>query len=206
MTSHRLLIQASLFVMLMAALTSCSYRSIRTAEDITPDNIGCEKLDWRYGAGDIKIQTAKLNKQLMDHWFEKTCYDIRYGRPRLVITEIDNRTDNYIPTDMIRDIIECVAIEDGRYTVIVGDACDERELDFFMNKILHDPKYADISRIKAGKALAPQFLAKIRITKAVTADRFYDYEDYRMTVTLYDIETQEAIDSAWDVLSKRIRR
>jgi hypothetical protein len=33
----------------------------------------------------------------------------------------------------------------------------------------------------------------------------FDYEDYRMTVTLYDIETKEAIDSAWDVLSKKVR-
>ena len=37
-------------------------------------------------------------------------------------------------------------------------------------------------------------------------DRYYTYEDYRMTVTLYDIETQEAIDSAWDVLCKKVCR
>lgn len=106
---------------------------------------------------------------------------------------------------MIRDIIEGVAIDDGRYTVLVGDYQDERELDFLMSKITQDPKYSNSSRLSSGKAIAPQFLAKIRLTKSVTADRYFDYEDYRMTVTLYDIETQEAIDSAWDVLSKKIR-
>jgi len=187
-------------------LSSCSNRCIRTAEDITPGNISYEKLDWRYGAGDIKIQTTKLNKQLMDRWFEKTGYNIYHGKPRLIITEIDNRTDNYIPTDMIRDIIECVAIDDGRYTVVVGNARDEKELDDLMNKITQDPKYTNRNGLESGRAIAPQFLVKIRITKAVNSDRFYDYEDFRMTITLYDIETQEAIDSAWDVLSKKIRR
>ncbi len=190
----------------MTALTSCACRRTRTAQDITPGNTSCEKLDWRYGAGDIRIQTTKLNKQLMDRWYEKTGYNILDGKPCIIITEIDNRTDRYIATDVIRDIIECVAIEDGRYTVVVGDMCDECELDDLMNKILQHPKYANSSRILPGKAIAPQFLAKVRITKAVTSDRFYDYEDYRMTVTLYDIETQEAIDSAWDVLSKKIRK
>jgi hypothetical protein len=200
------LIQTSLMMLLTASLTSCACRRVRTAEDITPGNIGCEKLDWRYGAADIRIQTTKLNKQLMDRWLEKTQYDIHQGKPRLVITEIDNRTDNYIATDMIRDIIECVAIDDGRYTVVVGDVQDQRELDRWMNKILNDPKYANTSCMQPGRATPPQFLAKVRITKAINSDRFYDYEDYRMTVTLYDIETQEAIDSAWDVLCKKVRR
>jgi hypothetical protein len=44
------------------------------------------------------------------------------------------------------------------------------------------------------------------MTKAVRSDSFCSYEDYRMPVTLYDIETQEAIDSAWDVLSKKVYR
>ena len=193
MSRRRLLIQTSLMVMILTALTSCNCRRIRTAEDITPGNISCEKLDWRYGAGDIRIQTTKLNKQLMDRWLEKTGYDVHNGKPRIVITEIDNRTDKYIPTDMIRDIIECVAIDDGRYTIVVGDAKDECELDYFMNKILMDPKYANSSRIQPGKVTAPQFLAKIRLTKAITSDRFYDYEDYRMTVTLYDIETKRLL-------------
>lgn len=186
-------------------MSSCACRNIRTATDITPGNKSCEKLDWRYGAGDIRIQTTKLNQQLMDRWFDKTGYNIHHGKPRLVITQIDNRTDQYISSDMIRDIIECAAIDDGRYTVVVGDIQDEGELDYFMNKILQDPKYANHSRIQPSKATAPQFLVKIRITKAVTCDRFYDYEDYRMTITLYDIETQEAIDSAYDVLRKKVR-
>lgn len=204
MIYRRLILQVSLCASLLS-LTSCC-RNIRTAQDITPGNYSCEKLDWRYGAGDIKIQTSKLNRQLMDRWFEKTGYDLYFGKPRIVITEIDNCTDRYISTDMIRDIIETAAIEDGRYKVVVGNTEDERELDLFMNKILHDPKYANGSRLQPNRAIAPQFLAKIRITKAVNSDRFYDYEDYRMSITLYDIETQEAIDSAWDVLCKKVRR
>ena len=201
---HRYLFAMSLLAMTLS-LTSCASRRVRTAEDITPGNATCEKLDWRYGAGDIKIQTTKINKQLMDRWFVKTAYDGKAGKPRIVITDVDNRTNTYISTDMIRDIIEGVAIDDGRYTVVVGDVQDERELDMLINKISHDPKYSNSSRLASGNATAPQFLGKIRITKAISSDRGYDYEDYRMTVTLYDIETQEAIDSAWDVLRKKVR-
>lgn len=201
---NRTILFASLLAMILT-LTSCSGRRVRTAEDITPGNPYSGKLDWRYGATDIRIQTTKLNRQLMDRWFAKTLYNCQNGKPRIIITEIDNRTDCYISTDMIRDIIEGVAIDDGRYTVLVGDMHDERELDQIMRKISCDPKYSNSSRLQPGLAIAPQFLAKIRITKAVNADQYYDYEEYRMTVTLYDIETQEAIDSAWDVLSKRVR-
>lgn len=198
------LVQGALFI-LSLSLCSCSQRSIRTAQDITPGNPTGERLDWRYGASDIRIQTSKINRQLMDRWFAKTGWDCQKGKPRIIITDIDNRTDCYIQTDMIRDIIEGVAIDDGRYTIVVGDVQDERELDALMCKITHDPKYSNSSRLTPGLATAPQFLAKVRITKAVTSDRYYDYEDYRMTVTLYDIESQEAIDSAWDVLSKKVK-
>lgn len=191
---------------LTATLTSCHSRYVRTAKDITPGNCPGTKLDWRYGAGDIRIQTSKVNSQLMDRWFARTCYDIQMGKPRIIITEIDNRTDCYISTDMIRDIIESAAIDDGRYSIIVGDTRDEQELDMLMRKIMSDQKYSNSSRLQPCQALAPQFLAKVRLTKAVTYDQWYDYEDYRMTVTLYDIETQEAIDSVWDVLTKRVQR
>lgn len=192
-------------VALCALLSSCN-RYVRTAEDITPGNM-YEKLDWRYGAGDIRIQTTKITRQLFDRWYLKTGYQCECGKPRIVITEIDNCTDRYIPTDMIRDIIEGVAIEDGRFTVVVGNAQDEGELDYVMDKVTCDPKYSRSgTRLETGMATAPQFLGKIRITKAIRSDRFYDYEDYRMTVTLYDIETQEAIDMAWDVLSKKVCR
>lgn len=192
-------------IALMSLTFGCG-RHIRTAQDITPGNCHSEKLDWRYGAGDIRIQTSKLSQELMDRWFVKAGYDHTVcGKPRIIITEIDNRTDCYISTDMIRDIFEGVAIDDGRYTIVVGDSRDERELDKLMTKISQDPKYSNSSRLTMGQAIAPQFLAKVRITKAVTSDRYFDYEDYRMTVTLYDIETQEAIDSAWDVLRKRVQ-
>src|SRR5947207_730381 len=113
---------------LAGCATSCC-RNVRTAQDITPGNPRCTKLDWRYGAGDIRIQTTKINSILMDRWFSKTCYNFAYGKPRIIITQIDNRTDCYISTDMIRDIIEGAAIDDGRYTVVVGDLRDEAELN-----------------------------------------------------------------------------
>jgi hypothetical protein len=197
-----------LFCSLVAiALTSSACgRHIRTAEDVTPGNFRNQKLDWRYGAADIRIQTTKLTRELLDRWACKTGYDFSTcGKPRIIITQIDNRTDTYISSDMIRDIFEGAAIDDGRFTVLVGDANDELELDFHMDRITTNPKYSNSSQLTPGLAIAPQFLAKVRITKAVNSDRFYDYEDYRMTVTLYDIETQEAIDSAWDVLQKRIK-
>lgn len=199
------LIQMTALCAIMMSATGCGCRSVRTAEDITPGNV-CEKLDWRYGAGDIKIQTTKITRQLFDRWYARTDYQCESGKPRIIITEIDNCTDQYIPTDMIRDIIEGVAIDDGRFTVVVGNAQDECEMDYIMNKVNRAPKYNNPTKLQQGKAIAPEFLGKIRITKAVRSDRFYDYEDYRMAVTLYDIETQEAIDSAWDVLSKKVRR
>lgn len=194
----------SVLGVVLILLSGCG-RHIRTAEDITPGNYRGTKLDWRYGAGDIRIQTNKLSCILMDHWFSRTGYDFSCGKPRVIITEIDNRTDCYISTDMIRDIFESVAIEDGRFTVVVGDACHEQELDYLMNKVQNDSKYSNKSRLVPGEAIAPHFLAKVRLTKAVTGDRNFDYEDYRMTVTLYDIETQEAIDSVSDTLRKRVR-
>lgn len=142
----------------------------------------------------------------MDRWFVRTNWDCRNGLPRIVITEIDNRTDCYISTDMIRDIFEGAAINDGRFTITVGDMWDEQELDQRMQRIACDPKYNSQTKPAYGKASAPQFLAKVRITKAVSASKRFDYEDYRMAVTLYDIETQEAVDSAWDVLRKRVQR
>lgn len=202
------MIQRSIMIVSLLALffvaEGCSCRRMRLAQDITPGNCG-EKMDWRYGATDIRIQTSKLTSQLMDRWIARTGYNCAEGKPRIVITEVDNRTDCYISTDMIRDIFEGVAIDDGRYTILVGDYQDEKELDYMIAKITQDPKYCNSSRLAEGRAIAPQFLAKVRITKAVTSDRCFDYEDYRMTVTLYDIETQEAIDSAWDVLSKKVR-
>jgi len=139
----------------------------------------------------------------MDRWSAKAQRGTL--KPRIVITEIDNRTDMYIATDMIRDIIEGVAANDGRFTIVVGDCRDEFELDAFMQKIQNDPKYHNSSKLTASRATAPQFLGKLRLTKAITQTPRYDYEDYRMTITLYDIETQEIVDSAWDVFKKRVR-
>lgn len=190
---------------LLGITASCSSRCMRTATDVTPGNCG-EKMDWRYGATDIRIQTTKVTRQLMDRWYSRAAENGVNGcKPRIIITEIDNRTDTFISTDIIRDIIEGVAINDGRFSIVVGDYQDERELDGLMCKVMQDPKYSNCSRLTPNQATAPQFLGKIRITKAVTSDRSYDYEDYRMTVTLYDIETQEAIDSAWDVLTKKVQ-
>lgn len=192
--------------MTLIATTACCYKHVRTACDITPGNYPGVKLDARYGANDIAIQTSKVLCTLMDRWLCRTGWTCQKERPRIVITEIDNRTDCYISTDMIRDIFEGVAVNDGRFTVVVGDRYNEAELDYFMDKIQRDPKYCNPSRLQPGMATAPQFLAKVRITKAKTEQPCYTLEDYRMTITLYDIETQEIIDSYWDVLNKKVNR
>ena len=198
------ILNSALLCLMTFSAFSCS-RSVRTAQDITPGNYR-EKLDWRYGAGDIRIQTSKITTQLFDRWYQQTGYQCESGKPRIIITDIDNCTDQYIATDMIRDIFESVACEDGRFTLVVGNTQDECELDHLMNKISRAPKYNNATRLTPGQAKAPQFLGKIRITKAIRTDRLYTYEDYRMTVTLYDIETQEIVDSAWDVLCKKVCR
>lgn len=186
--------------------TSCGYRHVRVAHDVTPGNFHSTKLDWRYGAGDIEIQTSKVLSTLMDRWLISTGWICQGIKPRIVVTEVDNRTDCYISTDMIRDIFEGVAVNDGRFTVVVGNAFDTAQLDYFAEKIQNDPKFANSSRLKPNQATAPQFLAKVRLTKAKTEQPRFTLEDYRMTITLYDIETQEVIDSYWDVLSKKVFR
>lgn len=187
------------------SLVACNSRHIRTAYDATPGNAPCSQLDWKYGANDIRIQTTKITNQLISRWLYKSGHQLCNGKPSLILTEIDNRTDMYISTDMIRDILEGVAINDGRFTIVVGDMKDERELDKLMCKQQHAPKYDNPTRLDPFSATAPQFLAKVRLTKATTATCEYDIEDYRMTITLYDIETQTAVDQAFDVLRKHVK-
>jgi hypothetical protein len=185
-------------------LAGCG-RNIRTAEDITPGNTKETKMSWKYGATDIRIQTNKLTKALVDRWAERTHYDFASGKPRIIVTHVDNRTDMVISTDMIRDIIEHAAVEDGRVTMVVGDTKDEQELDSWLKKILKDPKYSNKSRVENKQVSAPQFLAKIRLVKAMTEQKRYDIEEYLMTLTLYDLETQEIVDSATDILRKKVQ-
>lgn len=116
-------------------LTSCG-RQIRTAEDVTPGNSKETQLSWKYGANDIRIQTGKLTRELVDRWAQRTQYDFAAGKPRIIVTHVDNRTDMVISTDMIRDIIEHAAVEDGRVTVVVGDVKDEQELNTWLKKSL----------------------------------------------------------------------
>ncbi|MDR3624810.1 MAG: hypothetical protein P4L16_06700 [Chlamydiales bacterium] len=198
----------SLFLILMGTLltTACHTRHIRTAYDATPGNLQESELDWRYGANDIRIQTTKLTRILMNRWFYKTGYSIATcGKPRIILTEIDNRTDMYISTDMIRDIFEGIAINDGRFIIVVGDKKDEKELDSLMCKQQEAQKYQNPSKLTPCMAITPEFLAKVRITKAITTTPCYDIEDYRMTLTLYDIETQTCIDQAFDILRKHVK-
>jgi hypothetical protein len=185
-------------------LAGCG-RNIRTAEDVTPGNAKETCLNWKYGATDIRIQTGKITKELVDRWVVRTKYDIANGKPRIIVTHIDNRTDMVISNDMIRDIIEHAAVEDGRVTMVVGDSKDEQELDTWLKKITKDPKYARKSRVDTNAVQAPQFLAKIRIVKAMTEQKRYDIEEYMMTLTLYDLETQEIVDSATDLLRKKVQ-
>jgi len=188
----------------LAVLAAGCGRNIRTAEDITPGNPKESRLSWKYGATDIRIQTSNITRELVNRWFQKTGYDISKGKPRIIVTQVDNRTDMVIPTDMIRDIVEHVGAEDGRVTIVVGDAKDEQELDRLLAKGTKDPKYSNSGRPQKNQVSAPQFLAKIRLVKAITEQKRYDIEEYRMTITLYNIETEEVIDSAFDILRKKV--
>ena len=107
---------------------------------------------------------------------------------------------------MIRDIFEGIAANDCRFTVVAGDSFDECELDARLNDISSNPKYNPNTAAACNNVTAPKFLAKIRITKAKTAQPRYDIEDYRMQISLYDIETHEIVDSSWDVLEKKVWR
>lgn len=198
------IISVSLLALTLVS-SSCAKRHVRQACDITPGNYGCEIMDWTYGAGDIKIQSRNICAHLMDRWYASSDPRVAYGaKPRLTISSVDNRTDMYISTDMIRDIIEGIAVEDGRFEVVVGDCADEQILDATLSDIETNPKYQQSRRPQYGKVKAPEFLAKILITKAVSRTDYYDYEDYRMTVKLFDVETQELIDSASDTLQKKV--
>ncbi len=188
----------------LVMLCACG-RNIRTAQDVTPGHEKQACLDWKYGATDIKIQTAHVTSELMKRWWSVTKEELETkGKARIVITEVDNRTDQVISSAMIRDIIEEVAIDDGRFTVVVGDALDEKELDRLLDKTTKNPKYADATRPKRHNATAPAFDARIRITKAITHQKDHDLEHYRFQIVLYDIETQEAVDSASDTMYKKV--
>jgi len=190
-------------IALTLLLASCG-RDIRTAQDITPGNSKETALNWKYGLNDIRIQTGKITRELVDRWIARTNYDLAKGKPRIIVTQVDNRTDMVISNDMIRDIIEHAAVDDGRVTMVVGDAKDEQELDQWLKKILSNPKYSKKTKLDNHEVVAPQFLAKIRIVKAITEQKRYDIEEYLMTLTLYDIETQEIVDSATDILRKKV--
>lgn len=197
------ILKTALILPLILLSIGCG-RHVRTGEDLTPGNFHEKEMDWRYGSTEIRIQTTKLTKILMDRWLSKFHMEPGKSKPRLIITGVTNATDSYIPLDMVRDIIESVAIDDGRFTVVVGNDRDEKELDTLLQKTLHDPKYAASSRPKESEALAPQALAKIRLSLATTHMPRYDLEDWRLSITLYDVQTQEAIDSAYDVLHKKV--
>lgn len=193
-----------LVILTAVGLTACG-RNIRTAEDVTPGHEQETCLDWKYGATDIRIQTQKVTDVLMQKWWNISRADLASkGKARIVITQVDNRTDQYISTDMIRDIIEEVAVNDGRFTITVGDVKDSEELDTLLVKAGTDSKYRLETRAQLGQATAPQFLGKIRITKAVTHQKRYDLEHYRFSITLYDIQSQEAVDSASDTMYKKV--
>ncbi len=99
------------------------------------------------------------------------------GKPLLYIAEVDNRTDWHIDTEMLQDIFTNVAINDGRYDVT-----------------MEEPDTGDI----------PVLRATILLTKKATKLKYFEYEDYIMTITVFDNDNQQKIDSAWDILRKRV--
>ncbi|MBB65571.1 MAG: hypothetical protein CMO81_10970 [Waddliaceae bacterium] len=160
----------------------------------------------RYTADDLCYQSALVAKQLIDRWenqFEKQID--KKEKPRLLINDLDNRTDVPLSHKDVSKYLDLIAAKDGRFTVKLGNTQDEQENDMMMDRYLSDPHYSTDATPDHPNGKAPQFLTKIRLSKAVTSDQVYNYEDYRLSILLYDIETQELIDSAWDVLRKQDR-
>src|SRR5690554_2885782 len=110
---------------LLMAMLLCSgcCRPLYMAEDISRCNPTRASLDWHYGAKDIQIQTGRILSCLLERWYWKTGYNPNNcTKPRFIITEVDNCTDQYLSSEMIRDIFENVAANDGRFTVVVGNS------------------------------------------------------------------------------------
>jgi len=183
-------------VPLDAQCTSCS----RGRLDIEPYDYGENPQCWEYGPAAIRAQTAAIMKPLMDDWYAKN--GERFDRPRILLTNINNTTGEYIASNEVRGAFDSVADQDGRFTVIIADAVDNCEFKRVTNEFDKIQKSEDEIRVKDGEKIIPDFFAKIRFKKVETCS----YEEYWMTIALYDVGTKELIGSGSNVFRRQLRR
>ena len=140
-------------------------------------------VDWRYGASEIRVQAGNASRALMERWFATTGHDCHKIRPRLLIVNFNNETDCYIPQDVVCDAIFRAASDDGRYSMELGAT---------------NPRINSWHR--------PTFIGEITLSKELTPGTSCDIEKFRLTIDLYETESKEFIDSAQDILWKKLHK
>lgn len=178
-----------------AQCTSCSRPDLL----IEPYDYGENPQCWEYGPSVIRAQTVVILKQLIDDWYVKN--GERFDKPRILLTRINNTTGEYIASNEVRAAFQSAADEDGRFTVILEDVVDNCEFNQVTNAFDKIQKREDEARIKEGEKIIPDFFAKIRFKKVGTSP----YEEYWMTIALYDVETKELIGSGSNIFRRNLK-
>ncbi len=190
--------------LLLLSATSCSLNKI--AHNFSINNSRATVVDWRYGASEIRIQTCKATRTLIERWLAKTSSCQSTDCPRIIITKFKNCTDCYIPCEMIRDAVEEAALDDGRFTILMCDPKSEQKLTGCMSKTQRHPKYRYPAAPSPDGNSGPKFFGKICLTKISSTDPACQLEEYHLALDLYDAETEELVDSAQDILYKKAYR
>jgi hypothetical protein len=181
---------------LSAQCPNCSSGSLL----IEPYNYGENAQCWEYGPSVIRAQTITILKPLMDDWYAKN--GERFDKPRILLTRINNTTGEYIASNEVRAAFQSAADDDGRFTVILEDVADDCEFNRVTNAFDKIQKREDEIRVKEGEKIIPDFFAKIRFKKVEACP----YEEYWMTIALYDVETKALIGSGTNVFRRQLRR
>ncbi len=186
------------------SFTGCRGK-IHTVQDLTGTPRIGERIDWRYNAQDVRLQAKYIMKELVTRWYNNTGYKaIHHVTPHIIFAEIENRSDAFISLEAFQDVLHALSIEDTRYTVEVHNVQNERELNALISKMKENPHYAPTSKVHVDQVLPPQIFAKFYLSHEVSSGNQVEYLDYRMTITFYDFETREPIDSISDTLRKKI--
>lgn len=166
---------------------------------IEPYDYGENPQCWEYGPSIIRKQTIAILKPLIDEWYAKN--GERFDKPRILLTRINNTTGEYIASNEVRAAFQSAADDDGRFTVILEDVVDDCEFKRVTNAFDKIQKSEDEIRVKDGEKIIPDFFAKIRFQKVKACP----FEEYWMTIALYDIETKELIGSGTNVFRRKLR-
>ena len=132
--------------------------------------------DVNYGSEDLHILTEKIvNRMLQDKLFN--------GEVVILVSDIQNRTDEHIDTREILDSIESAIIKSGRAKFVDGKmrAKLAQELAYQKKSGYVNPR----QRKQAGKQLAPQYM----LDGYITAIKKKNTNHYRLILKLHNIET-----------------